>query len=124
MGFYVLVQPEEDAEAALVEHAQGHPSLAVMCGGSQITVQIAGRQDGARFAIEFARELSMAAAAFADRCEALTAKWPAVDFNALAATCGTTPEELPQQLEPRHATTVDERWFSESGAGAPPPYSD
>lgn len=30
MGFYVLLQPEEDAEATLVEHAQGHPSLVML----------------------------------------------------------------------------------------------
>jgi len=121
MGFYVLVQPEEDAEAALVEHAQGHPSLVVTCGGSQITVQIPGRQDGAQFAIEFSRRLSAAATAFADRCEVLTRKWPALDFEALAATCGTTPEALPAEIENRHVLDVDEVWFSESGAGTAPP---
>lgn len=123
MGFYVLVQPEEDAEAMLVEHAQGHPSLVVCCGGSQITVQIPGRQDGAQFAIDFARELATASTAFADRCEALTKKWPALDFEALAATVGTTPEALPDELDGKHSLVIDadQPWFSESSAGSLPP---
>ncbi|MEU3649405.1 hypothetical protein AB0E59_38945 [Lentzea sp. NPDC034063] len=119
MGFYVLVQPEEDAEASLVEHAQGHPSLVVMCGDSQITVQLAGRQDAAELAIGFARNLSRAATAFADRVDALTANWPKLNFEDLAAKVGTTPEELPDQLAGRHALTVDAEWFGETGPGGP-----
>ncbi len=90
MGFYVLVQPEEDAEASLVEHAQGHPSLVVdVPATAQITVQLAGRQDAAELAIGFARNLSRAATAFADRVDALTANWPNLNFADLAAKVGT-----------------------------------
>ncbi|CCH34785.1 hypothetical protein ABZ816_19680 [Actinosynnema sp. NPDC047251] len=125
MGFYVLFQPEEDAEATLVEHAQGHPSLVVLSAGSQITVQIAGREGGAEMAINFARELARAAAAFADRCQALTKLQP-LDFEALAAAVGTTPEEV-DRATGRHAVddeppaVVDSQWFAETGAGGPVP---
>ncbi|MEU4803004.1 hypothetical protein [Actinosynnema sp. NPDC023587] len=123
MGFYVLFQPEEDAEATLVEHAQGHPSLVVLSAGSQITVQIAGREGGAEMAINFARELAQAAAAFADRCQALTRLKP-LDFEALAAAVGTTPAEVDEAIG-RHAldedppVVVETPWFAETGAGPP-----
>ncbi|WP_433265935.1 hypothetical protein ACQPZF_39410 [Actinosynnema sp. CS-041913] len=123
MGFYVLLQPEEDAEASLVEHAQGHPSLLVMSAGSQITVQIAGRDGGAELAINFARELARAAAAFADRCQALTKLAP-LDFEALTAAVGTTPEAVDRAIG-RHALddespkVVDTPWFAETSASRP-----
>lgn len=93
MGLHVLLQPEEDAEAAVVERAQGHPSLAIFSGDARLTVQIAGREGGAEMAIKFARELAEAAEAFADRCQALTQLAP-LDFDALTAALGTTPEEV------------------------------
>lgn len=94
MGLYMLLQPEEDTDAVVVEHAQGHPSLVISSGDARLTVQIAGREDGARLAIDFARRLAVAAAtAFADRCQALTKLAP-VDFEALAAMVGTTPDEV------------------------------
>ncbi|XVV03706.1 hypothetical protein ACQPW3_41440 [Actinosynnema sp. CA-248983] len=125
MGFYVLLQPEEDAEATMVEHAQGHPSLVMLSAGSQITVQIAGREDGARMAINFARELAQAATAFADRCQALTRLAP-LDFDALTATLGTTPEEVERAtgahaLKEEGPVAVDAPWFAETGAGRPVP---
>lgn len=93
MGLYVLLQPEEDAESALVEHAQGHPSLVITSGGARITVQIAGHAGGAQLAIDFARELADSAMRFADRCEALTKLAP-LDFEHLSALLGTTPDEV------------------------------
>lgn len=93
MGLYLLLQPEEDAESALVERAQGHPSLVISSGDARLTVQISGREDGARLAIEFARELAESATAFADRCEALTKLAP-LDFEHLSALVGTTPAEV------------------------------
>ncbi|NUT92750.1 MAG: hypothetical protein HOY78_12085 [Saccharothrix sp.] len=125
MGFYVLLQPEEDAEATLVEHAQGHPSLVLMSAGSQFTVQIAGREDGAQMAINFARELAHAATAFADRCQTLTKLAP-LDFDALTAAYGTTPEEVEEAtgkhaLDEPLAEEVDAPWFAETGAGRPVP---
>lgn len=96
MGFYVLVQPDENAHAMLVEHVQGHPSLMVQCGDSQIAVQIPGRPDGANWAISFGRALSDAASDFADRCEALTRSSPP-DISQLQAAVG---RELDDQSEP------------------------
>jgi hypothetical protein len=93
MGLYLLLQPEEDAESALVERAQGHPSLVISSGDARLTVQISGREDGARLAIEFARELAESATEFADRCEALTKLAP-LDFEHLSALLGTTPDEV------------------------------
>ncbi|CCH28560.1 hypothetical protein ABZ816_35140 [Actinosynnema sp. NPDC047251] len=93
MAFYLLLQPEEGTESALVERAQGHPSLVISSGDARLTVQIAGQEDGAQLAIKFARELAGSAAAFADRCEALTKLAP-LDFEHLAALVGTTPEEV------------------------------
>lgn len=125
MGLYVLLQPEEDADAALVERAQGHPSLVILSGDARLTVQIAGCEGGAEMAIKFARELAAAAGAFADRCQALTKLSP-LDFGALTATLGTTPEQVAEAVG-RHAlrrddgqaVTVDSPWFAETGAGAP-----
>jgi len=122
MGFYVLLQPEEDAEATLVEHAQGHPSLVLLSAGSQITVQIAGREGGAELAINFARELARASAAFADRCQALTQLAP-LDFDALTAAVGTTPEEV-EEVTGKHslnedASAANSPWFAEAAAGRP-----
>lgn len=99
MGLHVLLQPEEDAEAALVERAQGHPSLVVMSGESRLTIQIAGCESGAEMAIRFGRELAEAARTFADRCEALTKLAP-LDFEALTAALGTTPAEVIEATEP------------------------
>ncbi|MCC8244230.1 hypothetical protein [Saccharothrix luteola] len=93
MGMYLLLQPEEDAESALVERAQGHPSLVISCGDARLTVQIAGREGGAQLAISFARELAESATQFADRCEALTKLAP-LDFEHLSALVGTTPDEV------------------------------
>ncbi|MFI9007013.1 hypothetical protein ACIGNX_07260 [Actinosynnema sp. NPDC053489] len=90
---YLLLQPEEDAESALVERAQGHPSLVISSGDARLTVQIAGREGGAQLAISFARELAESAARFADRCEALTRLAP-LDFEHLSALVGTTPDEV------------------------------
>ncbi|GAA1268442.1 hypothetical protein [Saccharothrix xinjiangensis] len=97
MGLYMLLQPEEDAEAVVVEHAQGHPSLVVSSGDARLTVQIAGHEDGARLAIDFARQLATEATAFADRCEALTRLAP-VDFEALTGIVGTTPDEVAEAV--------------------------
>lgn len=93
MGLYMLLQPEEDAESALIERAQGHPSLVILSGDTRLTVQIAGREGGAQLAIKFARELAESAAQFADRCEALTKPAP-LDFEHLSALLGTTPDEV------------------------------
>ncbi|WP_158854406.1 hypothetical protein [Saccharothrix deserti] len=93
MGLYLLLQPEEDAESALVERAQGHPSLVISSGDARMTVQIAGREGGAQLAINFARELAESATQFANRCEALTKLAP-LDFEHLSALLGTTPEEV------------------------------
>lgn len=93
MGMYLLLQPEEDAESALVERAQGHPSLVILSGDTRLTVQIAGREGGAQLAISFARELAESATQFADRCEALTKLAP-LDFEHLSAVVGTTPAEV------------------------------
>ncbi|MCO1577672.1 hypothetical protein M8C13_18100 [Crossiella sp. SN42] len=72
MGIYVLVQPEEDASASMVEHATGHPSLVADDGYSRIAIQVAGRSDGLELAANFARQLAVAAAAFAERCDSLS----------------------------------------------------
>ncbi|MEV8443167.1 hypothetical protein AB0425_37805 [Actinosynnema sp. NPDC051121] len=93
MGMYLLLQPEEDAESALVERAQGHPSLVITSGDARLTVQIAGREGGAQLAIRFARELAESATRFADRCEALTKLAP-LDFEHLSALVSATPEEV------------------------------
>ena len=93
MGMYLLLQPEEDAESALVERAQGHPSLVISSGDARLTVQIAGREGGAQLAISFARELAESATQFADRCEALTKLAP-LDFEHLSALVGTTPDQV------------------------------
>ncbi|MGO1050504.1 hypothetical protein [Crossiella sp. CA198] len=74
MGFYVLVQPEEDASAEMVEHATGHPSLVADDGHSRIAIQVAGRAGGLELAANFARQLAVAAAAFADRCDSLASR--------------------------------------------------
>lgn len=71
MGFYVLVQPEEQSSAMAVEHSIGHPSLIVESGGSTITFQIAGSSDGALFAARLAREIAASATTFAFRCDEL-----------------------------------------------------
>ncbi|MFJ6670825.1 hypothetical protein ACIQMJ_06910 [Actinosynnema sp. NPDC091369] len=93
MGMYLLLQPEEDAESALVERAQGHPSLVISSGDARLTVQIAGREGGAQLAISFARELAESATQFADRCEALTKLAP-LDFEHLSALVSATPDEV------------------------------
>lgn len=93
MGMYLLLQPEEDAESALVERAQGHPSLVILSGDARLTVQIAGREGGAQLAISFARELAESATQFADRCKALTKLAP-LDFEHLSALVGATPDEV------------------------------
>jgi hypothetical protein len=93
MGLYLLLQPEEDAESALVERAQGHPSLVISSGDARLTVQISGCEDGAQLAIKFARELAESATQFAERCEALTKLAP-LDFEHLSALLGTTPDEV------------------------------
>ncbi len=97
MGLYMLLQPEEDTATVVVEHAHGHPSLVISSGDARLTVQIAGREDGARLAIDFARQLAAEATAFADRCEALTRLAP-VDFEALTAIVGTTPDEVAEAV--------------------------
>ncbi|MFD7655867.1 hypothetical protein ACFV4N_17985 [Actinosynnema sp. NPDC059797] len=97
MGLYMLLQPEEDTATVVVEHAHGHPSLVVSSGDAQLTVQVAGREDGARLAIDFARRLAAEATAFADRCQALTKLAP-VDFESLAAMVGTTPDEVAEAV--------------------------
>jgi hypothetical protein len=97
VGFYVLVQPEGNAAAVLVEHLPGHPSLIVDCGGSQISVQIAGRPNGIDDAIRFARGLADAATKFATRCEELTAL-PPVDVSELEAF--TRPAPSPEVSDP------------------------
>lgn len=76
MGFYMLVQPEEDTRAEFVEHVQGHPALIISSGCAQITVQSPGRHDGPRLAIAFARQLGDAARLFADRLDGLTQVGP------------------------------------------------
>lgn len=106
MGFYVLVQPEEDARAEFVEHVQGHPALIISCGGSQITVQTPGRQDGPQLATAFARQLGDAARFFADRLDGLTRAAP-LNFEQLAAQCGTSPDEVVRRTESRHALLDD-----------------
>lgn len=116
MGFYVLVQPEEDARAEFVEHVQGHPALIISSGGAQITVQSPGRHDGPQLAIAFARQLGDAARLFADRLDGLTQVGP-LDFEKLAAQCGTTPDEVERRTQNRHVLLDDEPWFSESGPG-------
>lgn len=95
MGFYVLVQPEENASAMLVEHVQGHPSLIVQCGDSQIAVQVPGRRDGVQWAISFGRALSDAASDFADRCEALTRLAPP-DMSQWQAAVGKEVDDRPE----------------------------
>ncbi|GAA3460843.1 hypothetical protein ACFFSW_33515 [Saccharothrix longispora] len=114
MGLYVLLQPEEDADAGVVERAQGHPSLVISSGDARMTVQIAGREGGAEMAIRFARQLAEAAGTFADRCEALTRLAP-LDFEALAATLGTTPEEVAEAAERENdkPSTIDAEAFTE-----------
>lgn len=117
MGLYVLLQPEEDADAGVVERAQGHPSLVISSGDARMTVQIAGREGGAEMAIRFARQLEEAAGVFADRCEALTKLAP-LDFDALAATLGTTPEEVAEAVEredDKPPAVVDSVAFAETG---------
>ena len=116
MGFYVLVQPEEDARAEFVEHVKGHPALIISAGGAQITVQSPGRQDGPQLAIAFARQLGDAARLFADRLDGLAQIAP-LDFEQLAAQCGTTPEEVERRTQNRHVLQDDESWFSETGPG-------
>ncbi|MET9232000.1 hypothetical protein [Lentzea sp. NPDC003310] len=106
MGFYVLVQPEEDARVEFVEHVQGHPALIISCGGSQITVQSPGRQDGPSLTIAFARQLGDAARLYADRLDGLTRLAP-LDFESLAAQVGTTPAEVAERTESRHALRDD-----------------
>lgn len=76
-------------------------------------------------AINFARELANAATAFADRCQALTRLAP-LDFDALTAAYGTTPEEVAQAtgahaLKEEEPLVVDPEWFAETGAGRPVP---
>ncbi|GGP80117.1 hypothetical protein [Saccharothrix coeruleofusca] len=109
MGLHVLLQPEEDAEASVVERAQWHPSLVISSGDARLTVQMAGREGGAEMAIRFARELAEAAAAFADRCQELTRLAP-LDFDALTAALGTSPEEVAEATG-RHA--LSEQWPTE-----------
>ncbi|WP_228122407.1 hypothetical protein [Saccharothrix syringae] len=75
----MLLQTEE--EAALAEHAQGHPSP-VISSDARLALQIADREKGTQPVIRFARELAGAAPAFADRCEAL------------ATVVGTTPDDV------------------------------
>ncbi|MEU4448003.1 hypothetical protein AB0K14_18200 [Actinosynnema sp. NPDC050801] len=108
MGMYLLLQPEEDAESALVERAQGHPSLVISSGDARLTVQIAGREGGAQLAISFARELAESATQFADRCEALTKLAP-LDFEHLSALVGTTPDEVDALTASRREDEVIDR---------------
>lgn len=77
-------------------------------------MQSPGRHDGPQLAIAFARQPGDAARLFADRLDGLTQVGP-LDFEKLAAQCGTTPDEAERRTQNRHVLLDDEPWFSESG---------
>jgi hypothetical protein len=72
MGFYVLVQPDEQSSVFFTEHSVGHPSLMVENSGSTITFQIAAQPEGPVLAAKFARMMGISAARFASRCDELS----------------------------------------------------
>lgn len=108
----MLVQPEEDATAALVEHIQGHPSLIVSCGDSQIAVQVVAHPDGANMAAGFARDLAVAAQEFADRCATLQRR------SALPPASALIEDDFADDAETgRHALLSDQSEDAAEGTG-------
>lgn len=69
VGMYVILQPDPDCGAEVIEASPGVRQLVFGGSGTAVTVQVPGRMGGPSDAARFARGLANAALDFASWCE-------------------------------------------------------